>query len=217
MTRPRKRIDRVQTHSPFTFLLENVVHDIPGCYAAAFVDQEGEAVDVAGLGEEFDVKVAGAHLRIVLAELAETRQKGPGFLISADRKSFLVRAMPEGYALVLVLAPRASFHVSERALGRCVTALAREAGFEMPEPPTWVPVEVEPRGKRNLRPERLRARPAIYGGYSAPAKWQSLHVLGSLVGLNRGERGYRVRLEGGLELTLVREPLGRWWSDEAPP
>jgi hypothetical protein len=39
-------------------------------------------------------------------------------------------------------------------------------------------------------------------------------VLGALVGLGPRERGFRVRLPSGHEMTLVRERLGQWFADE---
>jgi hypothetical protein len=42
----------------------------------------------------------------------------------------------------------------------------------------------------------------------------ALEVLGRWPSdLSRGDVGYRARLPSGAELTLVREPLGRWYVD----
>ncbi|MFO0660249.1 MAG: hypothetical protein U0165_10530 [Polyangiaceae bacterium] len=41
----------------------------PGALAAVFVDVDGECVDLAGRGKEFDLKVAAAHWRILLHDL----------------------------------------------------------------------------------------------------------------------------------------------------
>ena len=40
-------------------------------------------------------------------------------------------------------------------------------------------------------------------------------MLGRLAPLGPRERGWRVRLENGAEVTLVREPGGHWYADEA--
>jgi hypothetical protein len=45
---------------------------------------------------------------------------------------------------------------------------------------------------------------------------RSVEVLGTVVGLASRERGWRVRLDTGVEVTLVREPGGFWYADEAP-
>jgi len=46
-------------------------------------------------------------------------------------------------------------------------------------------------------------------------KWLPVEVLGRCVGpeLLHNEIGYRVRLQGGEEITLVREPLAHWFAD----
>ena len=44
--------------------------------------------------------------------------------------------------------------------------------------------------------------------------WSPLEVLGRWrAGLGRGDVGYRARLPTGAEVNLVRERLGRWYSD----
>lgn len=197
---------RSQTASAFTGLLQDLQSGCPGCRAVAFVDREGETVDFTGSGDEFDIKVAAAHWRIILQEV-DALPPGPARRLVVDnaRRSYVIEALPEGYALVLVFARRAAFHVSERALGACLRALCREAGFSATRPvATWAPVEVYPRHPRRRRPEW-----AHIGG-----SWQAVDVLGVLMGLRPSERGYRVRLSGGAEVTLVREPLGHWWVDD---
>jgi hypothetical protein len=45
--------------------------------------------------------------------------------------------------------------------------------------------------------------------------WKEVEVLGIFLGaeLHPRETGFRIRFESGLEATLVRERLGRWYSD----
>ena len=45
----------------------------------------------------------------------------------------------------------------------------------------------------------------------------AVEVLGSLVLADARERGFRVRLDTGVEVTVVREAGGRWYADEAIP
>jgi len=194
------------SNSPFGSILARVVESSPGCHAAAFVDREGEAVDVAGVGEDFDIKVAAAHWQIVLQQIhglpLGTVEK---LLIGTAQRSYCIVPLAEGYSLVLQCKTRRAFHVSERAISVCCRALENEAGFEqvvaMVE---WRAIEVLPSGSRLQRPERVQ-----FGG-----KWEPVEVLGLLMGLPQRERGYRVRLQNGVEMTLVRESLGRWWTDE---
>ena len=56
---------RDQGRSEFTSILEEFCL-LSGCHAAILVDQEGEAVDYAGLGTPFDLRVSAAEWRLVL-------------------------------------------------------------------------------------------------------------------------------------------------------
>lgn len=197
-------LTRTAERSPFSVVLERLVHQVPGCHSASFVDQEGEAVDVAGYGTEFQAKVVGAYCNVLVSDAAPLGTLRD-LVINAHRRSYLIRCLPEGYVLALELSRGAAPHVSERALAECALALASEAGFDLPRRPVrWHAAEVLPRGNRKVRPSQIRARD----------QWHSLQILGTIVGLKSGERGYRVRVATGSEVTLVREPLGRWWTDD---
>lgn len=196
----------------FSPILERLVAQVSGCHAAAFVDDEGEAIDIAGRGTHFDVCVTGAHMRILLDE---ARLAGFGkvrqIAINGIRRSFVARTLLENCALTLILSPRAALAVSSRAIEVASFALEREAGFRTnDENPSWFPVDVFPAG----RPTRARSVPVRPVSKSQAPPWREFEILGTLVGLKRGERGYRVRLESGMEMMVVREPLGAWWCDE---
>jgi hypothetical protein len=187
--------------TPFTPILDELLSRVPGAYACALVDREGETVDYAGLGDPFDVKVAAAHLRIVMHAIEQYQLLGtPRWLvIRADRKSIIARALPQSYALVVMLRRRAGFTASNRAFLACERAICAEAGLETPvRGPAWYPVEVV--ADRRSRPLRVAGGP--------------VEVMGSIVGLGPRERGFRVRIASGRELTLVRESLHRWYADE---
>lgn len=206
MSRRKDRsFTRMQEDGAFGPILERAVREMPGCIAVAFVDQEGEAVDAVGWAELFDIKVAGAYLLIMLEEIrsvaaGETRE----LIITATHLSYRIRALPEGYALVFLFERDAAFIPSKRELDLCIHALSREAGFETGGKPGWYPVEVVVHGPpTHSKPRRARGE----------GDWLDLEVLGAVVGLVHRERGFRVRLQNGNEVTLLREPLGRWWSD----
>jgi hypothetical protein len=83
-----------------------------------------------------------------------------------------------------------------------------EAGWPVPaeyKGPQWMRVGVREGRDDAHRPEALE-----YDG-----AWQPLEVLGRYQGpdLHPREVGFRVRMRNGLETTLVRERLGRWFSD----
>jgi len=191
----------------FTALLAELLGRIPGARGAALVDRDGESIDYAGNLSPFDVKIAAAHWQIILAELAAVPiLRAPRQLVvRAEKKSFLLRALSDGYSVVIVLATRAGFAPSTRGFSVFERALLREAGIGRPQTgPAWSPVDVEydARGRPRTLSTRNDAEP------------QALEVLGAVMGLDRGERGFRVRLASGVETTVVREPGGAWYADE---
>jgi hypothetical protein len=210
--RPRKRrdagLERDQHESAFAALLSTLVARIPGARGAALVDCEGETVDYAGRAKPFDVRVAAAHWRIVLDEARATRELRDvrSIAVRAARASYLVQALPDGYALVVVMMRSAGFSGWQRAVAACVHALGEEAGWKRGAtvlPPKWFPVTV-------LRDERRR--PAAV---RADGRLHPLEILGTLqAGLSSRERAWRIRFESGLEATLVREPGGACYLDE---
>jgi len=223
---------RDQQLTAFAPMLAELISRVPGALAAAFVDVEGETVEYWGSLDSFDIKVAAAHLQIELAQLARSTLFGEPrtLMIRGERRSFIARVLPDAYALVVLLGRRARFTPSRRAFDVCEAAIRREAGWSrLPGP--WYVVEVS--YDRQGRPTRLHLpspgsyrpppRPTSTGpatpesAPSAPAKLTrgiAAEVLGTLAGLQPQERGYRVRLASGKELTLVRESGGFWYSDE---
>ena len=202
---------RDQLASPFSAILQRLCETC-GARAAALVDAEGETVDYAGRVPPFDVRVAAAEWRLVLAELevsavpgwAATRE----LLVRAARGSFAVWSLAEGYAIVLVL-PRHCFRVSRRALAVAAAELELEAGLDSrptKERVRWLEVKVL---TEVVDPRRPRA---IW----QDGAWCAVTVLGRFRSsdLGRGEVGYLTRLDSGSEGLLIREPLGTWFSGE---
>lgn len=203
--------ERDQLFTPFGLILERLIRSSSGALGAVFVDAEGEAVDYAGTLDAFTVKIAAAHMRILLHEAAGSPALGGETLreitFRSAERSFFIRSMPEGYAFVLLLARRA-FSVSRRALQVTERRLAREAAlplaFERHET-IWYAIDVECEADDHRRPLKVRLG----------SRWEPLEtVLGTMAGLARGEHGYRVRLQSGAELTLIREPRSCWYTDE---
>jgi hypothetical protein len=204
--------NRDQQPTAFTRILEQLLELEPAALGAVLVDSDGEAVDYAGVLTPFEIKVAGAHVRIVLDQIgafAKRSHHSPGgrptqIVVRGVRRSFVGRPLPDGYALVVVL-KRQGFVLSSRAVAVAERHLAAEAGWPSASNPAamWHPVHVETAYRNRPRPLRM-----LVG-----STWQRIEVLGSIVGLGR-ERGYRCRLPSGVELTLVREPAGTWYADE---
>lgn len=192
--------------TPFGRLLEALLGRVPGAYAAALVDSEGETVDYAGDVDPFEIRVAAAHCQILLRHVDELGALGRArrIVVRAAKSSFLVEALEESYALVVLLGRRAGFAASRRAFSVCARELAAEAGWTIPKGPAWHPVRVE--AGRDGRPLAVVAPGAI--GPTA------VEILGSVVGATAHERAFRVRTSEGVEVMLVREPGRQWYADE---
>lgn len=187
----------------FAKILTDLLLRLPGAYACALVDLGGETVDYAGLADPFDAKVAAAHMRIVLNDLEEYAALGQPrwVIVRGARRSFVARRLPEGYALVVMLRRRAGFTASTRAYSACAHALAAEADWSAVDAgPRWFPIAVA---------VDRRGRPTTLGEPRV-----AVDVFGAIMGLKRGERGFRVRTADGKELTVVREPGNTWYADE---
>jgi hypothetical protein len=204
----RAATPRDQQESAFTSILVSLVRRVPGARAAALVDFDGETVDYAGRLDPFTLKLAAAHWRIVLHQMEATGGPDVRWLWArAAGSSYLVNALPEGYALALVLGRGAGFGGWRRAVASCARDLGNEAGWSWrgTPPPPWFPVDAVTDSRR--RPV------AMHCG----ERERAVEVLGTVAGgLGRRERGWRVRFDSGVEATLVREPGGLWYSDEAP-
>ena len=195
---------RDQQESAFASILAGLVARVPGARAAALVDRGGETVDYAGRGNPYAVRVAAAHFRLVLDEAVAQRSlaAAESFVVRAARASFVVRALPDGYALVLCLQRGAGFRGLGRAVPAFIYQLGREAGWK-PQPTGWHAVDV-------LVDERRCPR-AVRAG----SREQPLEIIGRFrAALPQHERAWRVRVPTGIELTVVRESGGFWYSDE---
>ena len=222
--RPSRRPPERDTDAtPFTVILERFLGRVPGAYAAALVDQEGETVDYTGLSRSFDVRIAAAEVRLALDQLVRAMPSSPArwIVVRGAKKSFIAHALPEGYALVTLLRRRAGFTASRRAFLVCERELGEEAGWRPRvrlsqssrpaaphdqgiahlEGPWWpLQVEVDARG----RPRSVRTQ----AGES-----HAVEVLGALVAQAPRERGFRVRTHHGEEVNVVREARRCWYAD----
>lgn len=212
--RSRTLHGRDQATTPFGGTLLRLC-DNTGAMGAALVDQEGETVDYAGTIDPYEIRVAAAEWRLVLRVVGESRVPSwsdtEELIVRSRRRSYAVRLLPEGYAIVLQLLSHC-FSVSHRALGEAVRDLCAEAGLSLPaatrDRDKWTRVEV------HTAPEDQRRPVSIWVG----SVWSRVEVLGRYdeTSLERGEVGYRARLANGAEVNLVREQLGRWYAEDLP-
>lgn len=202
-------VPRDTESTAFTQILEQLIDRVAGAFAAALVDSQGETVDYAGRGDPFELRIAAAHMQIILRELGVVKLGEPRWcVIRAGNRSFAASALPDGYVLVMVLRPRAAFTISTRALKCCTRALAEEAGWTLREMQASDGVKQRSWFFTKVETDR-RGRPTHVGEART-----SVEVLGAVMGLSVRERGFRVRTAEGSELTLVREPGQRWYADE---
>ncbi len=208
MTRRALFGERDQAISTFAATLGRLCDVLPA-QAAALVDSEGETVDYAGRLTPYETRVAAAEWQLVVAGLKEgdvsLAPPMEELLVRARRASYAAFAIAEGYVLVLLL-PRRAFYVSRRGVIEAVRELCREAGLDVPQRyfgEYWYHVEVQ---------EDEFARPVSVW---LEQKWMPAMVIGrfSQPDAKLIERGYRVMLDDGNELTLVRERLGRWYRE----
>jgi hypothetical protein len=196
---------RDQETTIFTEILRRLLRATPGARAAALVDFEGETVDYAGVVDPFELRVAAAHWQIVLAKLgASPLGAAKQIVVRSRARSYVVRRLHASYAVVVVLYRHAAFSVSRRALQEADARLCAEAGWPLPEAAFWFSLDVETDPLDPTRPLRINPGDG----------WYDVEILGCVTDMVRRERGYRVRLACGAEIMLVRECLGRWFTDE---
>lgn len=219
----RQRFSRDQAPSAFSSLLTRFCQ-ASDCKAAALVDREGETVDYAGQSNPYEIRVAAAELRLVLAQIAALETRHPPsqsgvceVFIRAKRRSFSLFAMTDGYALVVQLS-RYAFGVSRRALAQVAEELHREAGLHLlansqkpptqyprqPLSPRWTAVETRVQSGDTKRPQEI----------CVDGVWQPVEIVGRIepARFRTREVGYVARVGNGREIFLVREPLGRWFA-----
>jgi hypothetical protein len=209
--RGRVALDRDQDASPFSAILWRLCE---GCaaHAAALVDKEGETVDYAGRISPYEIRVAAAELRLVLAFTRTAELPGwsevNDIRIRTGQRSYAIIGLGDGYAIVLELV-RYSTSLSRRALLQATHELESEAGIQTvlrSGSTRWSRVRVRASGEDARRPDAIWLEGA----------WHTVTVLGRYRSddLARRERGYLARLPSGAEFSLVREPLGYWFAGE---
>lgn len=199
---------RDQEPTGFTQILQNIIDALPGAAAAALVDEWGECVDYAGVLAPFEIRIAAAHMQIELRNANEGLGSNLGLItamtVCGQRRTFAAYHLIEDYFLVLVFTGGAPLRISQRALSQARYDMRVEGGWEPPpDMERWIHLHVDAKPHDRWRPRRVQLAGA----------WHEVDVIGAVVGLAEGERGFRVRTGSGAEMTLVRERLGHWYAD----
>lgn len=207
----RPRPARDQHASSFNLLLEELILAQPFIRAAALFDSEGETVDYAGELDPFDMKVAAATFGTILTDLRTCARLSKATQISTltSGHGYILRLLDPTYSLLLVVRRLATFGLSARVMIEIEARLLEEACIPVREPPSWFRVQVD----AGARGRPVRMRPAMNLSES-PASWVDVQVLGVHVGMHETHRAFRARLDGGVEVTLLRERPGLWFVDQ---
>jgi hypothetical protein len=118
----------------FTEPLESLVTELPEALSATFIDDEGEAVDLAARVDPFEARVAGAVLALPLhLARAFARKAGLGevlglWVVGAHRAA-LTAFVGDGLDLVLVVEGTGGRERVREALAETAATLRYEAGL----------------------------------------------------------------------------------------
>ncbi len=214
MRRGSSYANRDQPPSKFAATLGRLCDSLPAI-AAAIVDGDGETVDYAGYRPTEDIKIMAAVLQLLVADARRAICLGGeqcrDLIVRAKHWSYAVVTLETEYFLVLQL-PLRSFALSQRALTEAVRELCKEGQLEIPARYArldWLRVDVREDPTEARRPLAVWSREG----------WAPLEVLGRYHGedLHPREVAYRVRMTNGMEVTVVRERLGKWYSDRQLP
>ena len=202
-----------QELSPFAAILGVLTDTCPFVRAACVFDSEGETVDYIGEGDPDELRITAATWQLALVGL----QGVDGLRrihVRTPREGVVLVALPDGYGLLVTTRPMAATALSARLLSAVVGEVLDEAGLRFHDdtlsdvrPKAWSRLEVA--CGDDGRPVRARS----IGTTRAPGAWHPLEVLGTIVGMPRRERGYRVRLDGSVEKTIVCERARTWFVD----
>lgn len=90
----------------FKKILNELLDRVPGGLGAIVVDWEGEAVDQAGVLDDYELKVIGAHKGLILHNLRQAVARAEGnaleeIAISTEQVTTLIMPINEEYFLVV--------------------------------------------------------------------------------------------------------------------
>lgn len=206
---------RDQAESSFTRIIREFLSADPRYLGCIFVDREGECVDYCSSVDTYELKVIGAQLQVVLANLRPHLARLvigelESFYVSASDGDLLLRRVDAEYSLVLLTtAGGIDEHTLEEA-SDLARRLRDEAGLE-----TAYFDSADGRLEVTLRE-------SIGYGYAPIAirRAETVHVVSDVLGYFEEDGGiaggpldcFHIRLEDGREFLLVRDAEhDRWY------
>jgi predicted regulator of Ras-like GTPase activity (Roadblock/LC7/MglB family) len=115
---------------PFRRILKDLVTTLPGAWGAVFVDWEGESVELFATSDEYEVKLAGAEVGLLLSRLvASGKAASLGLTVSAmviaNETAFFLHTLDEQYFVLLAADHRVLPGLARARLQSAVAQLRR--------------------------------------------------------------------------------------------
>ncbi len=115
----------------FTMILQRAVESVPGAVGAILAAYDGEAVDHWASIDRDEMLFMAAHVGIVLNQVQSALHlfhfgEAGEIIVHTERMDLLVRAVSEGYYVVLAVRTPSHLATALREVGSAATAL-REA------------------------------------------------------------------------------------------
>ncbi len=116
--------------SDFRSVLKRLVESVPGAWGAIFVDWEGESVDLYATSDEYEVKLAGAEIGLLLTRLvaagkgAGVERTRAGFVRAAEN-DFYLHTLDQEYFVLLATKPCRVPGLARRELAQALEDLRR--------------------------------------------------------------------------------------------
>jgi hypothetical protein len=118
---------------PFSYLLTNLLVEVPGAVGAIFLDAEGESVEWVSQHhrDPYDLKVEGAYHSIFKRQLEEaTASSASGslcsYIFSGRNFVTLTQLLPDGYYVLLVVRRTGLPALAHHHLRRVARTIAEE-------------------------------------------------------------------------------------------
>jgi predicted regulator of Ras-like GTPase activity (Roadblock/LC7/MglB family) len=115
----------------FTAILKDTIDRVDGAVGAIFAAWDGEAVDLVASEDRVEMAILAAHYGVILSHVQSAIKlfhygEAYEMILSHSRMDLLVRAVSEGYYLVLAIRGRAHLATALRAVEQAAEALRRE-------------------------------------------------------------------------------------------